>query len=91
MDRSEFYPPCSAPEHTDSCDGVGNTQDHFTARSIAKVLGWSRRQIDSPDNLQALSQSCHRAKDMSTPKRLEVLRMERKGTVFSFEEHRKLF
>jgi 5-methylcytosine-specific restriction endonuclease McrA len=70
---------------------VGNTQDHFTPRSVGKVLGWTRKQIESPENMQALSQVCHSQKDSSTPKRLEVLRMERRGVIYSFEEHRQLF
>lgn len=91
MERRDFYPSCEAPIHNDRCDGIGNTQDHFTPRAVAKLLGWSRKQIDDPQNKQALSIPCHRDKDQDTPLRVQLLRMEKKGTIFTFEQHRTIF
>lgn len=83
--------PCSAPEHVEECPGVADTIDHFTPRGVGRLVGISQHQLDKPDNLQPLSRPCHAAKDADTPLRIEVLRMEKKGIIFSWEEHRKIF
>jgi 5-methylcytosine-specific restriction protein A len=36
--------------------------DHRTSKAQAKLLGWSKAQIDSSDNLQAINKECHKAK-----------------------------
>ena len=86
-----FEHPCEAPIHADSCNGVGNTVDHFTPRAVGKKLGIGRKRLNEPDNLQYLSTPCHRIKDKDTPLRLVVLRLEQHGTIFTFEEHRRIF
>lgn len=90
---------CSSPRHEracpcQGCNGVriGNvcrqaTDDHFTARAILKIS----KINDSKANHQWLSVPCHRAKDADTPLRAEVLRMERKGHILTFAQHRVIF
>lgn len=83
---------CEAPEHHPSCDGIGSTRDHFTPRCIGKLLGWDKKKINSPDNIQWLSPACHIAKDRDTPLRKEVLKMQLKeGYSFNFEAHQAIF
>lgn len=65
--------------------------DHFTPQSVGKMIGLTRKAIHSQENLQPLSQICHTKKDADTPLRLEVLRMERRGVVLTFEQHRAIF
>lgn len=87
----EFH-PCEAPEHHENCDGRGTSIDHFTPKCIGKLMGWSRSQINAPENLQWLSDPCHTAKDIDTPLRKEVLRRQLKeGLSIPFETHVAVF
>jgi hypothetical protein len=81
------YPPCEAPIHVEACSGFGKTDDHFTPQCVEKLS----RIKDTPENHQRLSVECHREKDASTPMRAELLRQERRGIIYSWEEHRKIF
>jgi 5-methylcytosine-specific restriction protein A len=36
--------------------------DHITSKAQAKLLRWTKAQIDSPDNLNAINKDCHKAK-----------------------------
>jgi 5-methylcytosine-specific restriction protein A len=38
--------------------------DHVVSRARAKVLGWSAAQVEHPDNLQSISEDCHKRKTM---------------------------
>lgn len=53
--------PCSAVGRTTPASQV----DHVVPKAHAVVLGWSAREIDHPDNLQAICPECHRAKTAS--------------------------
>jgi hypothetical protein len=80
--------PCEALEHVRGCNGKGTTKDHFTPQCIGEVLGWSKAQINSPENIQYLSPACHEAKDRTTPQRLqEVIFQECRGGTIKFGEH----
>jgi|GEM_PF-1491404 hypothetical protein len=85
--KEEFFPPCEAPIHCDECDGVGRTKDHFTPKCIAKLWGWSGKQIGAEENLQYLSEPCHIAKDISTPARYELAKEQMDGAYIAFGEH----
>jgi hypothetical protein len=62
---------CEYPgEHARGCNGVGYTRDHLTPRCIARAWKWSRKQMDSPENIQWLSRECHNIKDKPTPEKL---------------------
>jgi hypothetical protein len=86
---------CQAPFHVDncacsncrrqSCDGCHNTNvDHFTAKSVGKALGWSKKQIDSPENKQYLSYDCHRWKDQNTAHYKQVAKKLSQGKEVRF-------
>jgi len=85
--KEQMYPPCEAPIHCDDCDGVGRTKDHFTPKCIAKLWGWSGKQIGAEENLQYLSEACHKAKDLSTPARFELAVEQMNGANIAFGEH----
>jgi 5-methylcytosine-specific restriction protein A len=38
--------------------------DHITSKAQAKLLRWTKAQIDSPDNLQAINFECHKKKSL---------------------------
>lgn len=83
--------PCEAPTHVVNCSGRGETKDHFTPRSIAKVLGWTQKQLGDPMNIQHLSTACHQEKDSSTPMRLQLLKMQREGLIeLKFGDHQRI-
>lgn len=80
------YGSCQAPVHEQECNGIGNTVDHFTSRAVGRALDISYKQINSQENLQYLSQPCHRAKDF--PRTLfEVETAKRGGGKKLFERH----
>ena len=81
---------CEAPIHAEGCDGIGSTKDHFTARSIAKLLGWTPKQINDRDNLQWLSPACHVEKDRTTPARKALLEAQLSGAEITFDELSKV-
>jgi hypothetical protein len=59
---------CEAPQHTRKCDGIGSTRDHFTPKSLLKVLNFrSPKYWNREENIQYLSPSCHSEKDAITP------------------------
>jgi hypothetical protein len=78
---------CEAPEHVDGCDGRGTTRDHFTPRSIARLLRWPNKRVNSTENIQWLSEACHTEKDRSTPRRLKQVRQQLGGRRIEFGEH----
>ncbi len=82
---------CEAPEHTEGCNGYGNTKDHFTPKGVAKLLGWSHKRLDNPMNIQWLSTACHRAKDSTTDKRVEILLDQLNGIERTLEEYMLFF
>jgi hypothetical protein len=79
--------PCEAPFHVEGCDGRGSTRDHFTPRSIAKLLRWGTKRVNSPENIQWLSEACHAEKDRSTPRRLQQVRQQLNGRRLDFGDH----
>lgn len=83
--------PCEALEHVASCNGIGSTKDHFTPRCIAKELGWRQGQVSDPQNIQWLSEDCHKEKDSTTPLRLSLLRKQLQGIPVGFSEHITVF
>lgn len=52
----------------DNCKGgvkrvtTASEVDHIVSKAKAKLLRWTKAQIDSPDNLQAINKECHKAK-----------------------------
>lgn len=82
---------CEAPFHVDGCHGRGTTKDHFTPESIGRILGWKEEQIQSEENLQYLSPACHKAKDLDTPLRGQILKKQKSGVNIPFEVHRQIF
>ena len=83
--EAKCYPPCEAPIHNESCDGVGSTVDHFTPKCIGKLWGWSYEQINAKENIQYLSEPCHKDKDRTTEARLLLARKQLKGAYISLE------
>lgn len=112
--------PCEAPEHVPGCACVGCqlpkpescatcpkvNDDHFTPKSVAKLLGWSDRHVspdetdeyrrahpsvEDPENHQWLSIQCHNEKDKDTPLRKDILQRQLRGTYIPFEVHRQIF
>lgn len=81
--------PCEAPIHSPHCNGRGETEDHFTPKCIARKLGWSKKQINAPENIQFLSHACHDRKDRSTPRRLQQVIDQLHGKVFKLGDHNK--
>lgn len=74
----EFIKPmkdrvCEAPYHVADCSGVGESEDHFTPKCIARLLGWTSEEIHSPENKQWLSFACHAVKDQTTHNRFKIL------------------
>jgi hypothetical protein len=63
------------------------TDDHFTPRTVQSLT----KIKDTSENHQWLSQPCHTAKDRSTPLRKQVLSLERRGVIFTWEQHRTIF
>lgn len=88
---------CQAETHESNCPCQGcrgscarckNVNiDHFTAKAVARELGWSNNQIERLSNKQLLSIECHRAKDAPTPDMAGELRQQRKGRFIGFGEH----
>jgi len=80
--------PCEAPYHVEGCSGVGETKDHLTPKCIAKhILGWTRKQIDAPENIQYLSRACHTEKDATTQIRFELALRQKRGAFISLAEY----
>jgi hypothetical protein len=88
---------CEAPAHSKGCPCIGcnrtndgcknGTSDHFTPQSIQKLV----HVKDTPQNHQWLSPPCHRDKDRDTPLRGDVIRLEKRGVVFTWEQHQAIF
>jgi hypothetical protein len=91
---------CQALVHTPECECQGcrksncngcrnSTKDHFTPQSIGrKILGWKPKQINSKENIQFLSVSCHREKDYTTSDRLQALYNQRRGGEITLDDVR---
>ncbi len=82
---------CEAPIHVRECSGFGETKDHFTPKCIAKLLRWKQKQIEDPLNIQYLSFACHKEKDSTTPARLQLLKDQLGGKMFTFRQHTNYF
>ena len=78
---------CEAPVHVEACSGLGETRDHFTAKSIAKELGWSRKQANNPANIQYLSEPCHVEKDRPTAHMRDLLVKQKNGLFIGLGDH----
>lgn len=76
---------CEAPEGCNVTEGL--TVDHFTPKSIAKLLGWSRRQMDHPTNRQLLCWPHHQKKDQVTPQIKAQVQFQLKGGYIPFGKH----
>ncbi|GIW70244.1 MAG: hypothetical protein KatS3mg101_0991 [Patescibacteria group bacterium] len=93
---------CQAPVHNPRCPcqscqrvNCGNCRltniDHFTPKCIAKkILHWSSKQINAPENLQYLSIPCHTDKDRTTPDRLRLAIRQKRGEFISLEDYKKI-
>lgn len=92
---------CQAPIHSQECpcqkcvrESCGDCHltnlDHFTPKCIAKVWGWSAKEMNAPENLQWLSRACHTDKDRSTPHRKTLLHQQLRGKFIGIEEYRKI-
>lgn len=80
-------PRCRRP-NCDNCQDA--TDDHFTSKGIAKILGWKHKQINSYENRQWLSRPCHRAKDKNVPQEMEVLRRQQRGAYIPIGGHARI-
>lgn len=83
--EAKNYHPCEAPVHNEKCNGEGNTVDHFTPTCICKVWGWTKEEMNAPENLQYLSRECHDDKDKTTEARLTLARKQLKGAYISLK------
>lgn len=92
---------CQAEIHVDSCPcqrcrafqcgGCKRTNvDHFTSKGIAKLLGWSKAQIERESNKQFLSYECHSAKDKHVPEEMAILRRQKQGKFIPIGGHADL-
>jgi len=50
-------------------------------------LGWTPKQINSPENLQYLSYQCHRDKDSTTPDRLRLGLAQKRGRFVGLDDY----
>lgn len=78
---------CEYPQGCNETRFKELTVDHFTPKCIARMLGWSRKQVQDPMNKQLLCKEHHREKDESTPDKVFQLREQRKGRFIGFGEH----
>lgn len=85
MKKENDSHPCEAPVHSELCDGVGISMDHFTPVCIGKLWGWEKDQINAPENIQYLSKPCHLEKDRTTEARLTLARKQLNGAYISLE------
>jgi hypothetical protein len=90
MERKRGITLCEAPSHSEGCNGIATTIDHFTPECIAKLWGWSRDEIDSDENLQYLSKQCHKAKDFTTQARLALAVLQQGGESIGVGDHQKV-
>jgi 5-methylcytosine-specific restriction protein A len=49
---------CKAENRTTPATEV----DHVVSKAKARTMGWTKRQIDDPSNLQAINTECHKRK-----------------------------
>lgn len=89
---------CEADYHQPDCECLkcnvkeckhcpNHTLDHFTGLAIGRKLGMPDRQINSQENFQYLSPSCHRAKDSNTTATLKELDQQQHGRFIGLGEH----
>lgn len=64
---------CEAQVHAPDCNGLAYSKDHFTPPKIARLMGWEFGTWGRGDNIQWLSDPCHKLKDQTTPLRLAIL------------------
>lgn len=76
---------CEAPEGCNVKKGL--TIDHFTPKCVAKMLGWSRKQLNDPMNRQKLCWDHHLMKDSVTPQVKEQVRFQLQGGFIDFGQH----
>ncbi len=87
----QTLPECEASIHEQECERIGSTKDHFTPRSIARLLDWSIPQMNDERNIQKLSEACHKKKDEITPLFIErIERLQNGGSVTLWEHHNDL-
>ena len=91
-------PGCQAEHHESDCGCIGCagrrcqtckniSVDHFTAKAVAKELGWSKAQVERLENKQMLSIECHREKDRPTPDMAHELRQQKRGRFIGIGKH----
>lgn len=90
MERIRGLTHCEAPFHTEGCNGIATTIDHFTPECIGKLWGWSQDEIDADENLQYLSKQCHKEKDFTTQARLALAVLQQGGEHVGVGEHQKV-
>ena len=78
---------CEAAVHARSCVGYANTVDHFTPRSVAKLLRWKAWQINDPMNLIPMFRACHDIKDRKTALVKLQVKFQQKGGTIYFGKH----
>lgn len=87
MRKEKEFPVCQAPVHSEGCDGIGSTTDHFTPECIAKLWGWEKKEMNARENLQHLSPACHFEKDRTTQARLALAIRQLNGECIAFGDH----
>lgn len=80
---------CSAEIHAPDCNGLATSRDHITGKRLGKMLGWSRKKINSRENIQLLSEPCHGLKDNDTCINVNILKKAQNGGI-TFEEFLEL-
>lgn len=89
---------CEAEVHQPGCECLkcnskacykcpNHTLDHFTGKAIGRKLGWTNSHINSQENFQFLSPTCHRAKDSNTTAVLQQLDQQQHGRFIHLGEH----
>lgn len=84
MERSRR---CMAEVRSPNCTGLGETLDHLTPRSVAKLLGWKTRQLNHPANLIPMCRPCHILKDRPTPLVKLQVKYQLRGGELKLGEH----
>lgn len=90
---------CESPNHNRECPCLTCitrdcarcpllTLDHLTPKCIAfNVLGWNYKQVNRKENLQWLSEPCHKDKDRPTERVYRQLQMQQQGVFIRLGEH----
>jgi 5-methylcytosine-specific restriction endonuclease McrA len=70
---------CQYEEGCEESNISNLTIDHIVSKCIARVRGWTRKQVNAISNLQLLCQTHHAEKDSNTPQLREIESRERKA------------